>query len=142
MIARRLAVSSAASAEISEAAEQVARYFADAFPHHVADEDALAASLAGRDAKTDRTLAIMSNDHVTQAQTVAQLVSKCRELATHPSQFVALAESLLMLVDDLETALSPHLELEERELFPLIQRLSHAEQDTFQRAARRRRGIA
>jgi iron-sulfur cluster repair protein YtfE (RIC family) len=139
-LAQRLAATAdAQDDEIRSVAGQVRRYFAEAFPLHLADEDELVPRLARTSPEVDRALAQMGSDHVAHQPSVSSLVQLCgaiereaRHLATTRTELAAVAT---VLVADLE----PHLQLEERVIFPALARLPQAERDALRDDMRARR---
>src|SRR5687767_9470641 len=79
VLARRLATtSSVAESETRVVASQIRRYFAIAFPLHVADEEeTIEPRLAGH--HVDGALDQMRTDHVEHAQLVRPLVELCEK---------------------------------------------------------------
>jgi iron-sulfur cluster repair protein YtfE (RIC family) len=140
VLAHRLAESSGAGdAEIREVANQIRRYFAESFPLHVADEDeALAPRLAGKNESVDQALGKMSADHAAHEPAIQRLVGLCTRIAGDPRSLAATAPDLAGAAGWLATELESHLELEEREIFPLV-RLLPADQQAAIRAALRDR---
>jgi iron-sulfur cluster repair protein YtfE (RIC family) len=142
ILARRLATtSSVAEAEIRVVASQIRRYFASAFPLHVADEEeTIEPRLAGH--HVDNALDQMRADHVEHAQLVRPLVALCEKLERDPGQLPALATQLADVATRLALVLEAHLALEERIIFPALRRLSQGERDAIRDAMRARREIA
>jgi hemerythrin-like domain-containing protein len=141
VLARRLAeAADAPAAELRDTARQIGRYFSEAFPLHVADEDdALAPRLAGKSREVDRALAAMAADHQEHEPSVARLVALCQAIGDDPAQLAAVAGELARVAADLATALESHLELEERAIFPHVRQLPTADQDAIRAALRDRR---
>lgn len=107
------------------AASDIHRYFSSAFPLHLADEDeSIAPRLRDKNAEIDRALATMSADHQDHGSDVRCLVDvafELRELRTGRERSSA---RLATVTATLAKALEPHLELEERVLFPAIRALA------------------
>jgi iron-sulfur cluster repair protein YtfE (RIC family) len=120
-LAGRLAAAGDATPEdVVEAAARVRRYFAEALPLHVADEDdSVAPRLAGLDAEVDDALAVMAREHREHEEPLRALLALCGELAAAPRR----AGELGGVVAVLEPAFAAHLEREERVVFPAIRRL-------------------
>jgi iron-sulfur cluster repair protein YtfE (RIC family) len=134
-LARRLAD---ARDDVATAAAQIERYFTQALPRHVADEDEdIAPRLAGRDREIDAALAAGNAEHRAHASHVDRLVAICGELAREPSYPRG---ELARLAAELDAQLASHLEREERVLFPAIRALPPYEQDAIRAAMRGRRG--
>lgn len=139
--ARRLStVPEADPGEAARVAGQIRRYFAVAFPLHVADEnDLLLPRLHHLDAELDRALATMQHDHATHHERIERLVATCNAIERDPRQLAALAAELGALARDLTDVIEPHLELEERVIFPALRRLPIAIRDDIRTAIRHRR---
>jgi hypothetical protein len=119
-------------------AEMIERYFTQALPRHVADEDTdIAPRLAGRDREIDDALAIGTAEHVEHEPLVARLVAICGELAREPARR---APDLADVAAELDARFATHLEREERVIFPAIRALPQADQDAIRAAMRARRG--
>lgn len=140
-MARNLAANpSAAAEEARTVGHQICRYFSSAFLHHVADEDDLIEPrLKGSSASLDACLARMHQDHVQHADSIALLVGLCAEIEREPARLAELAADLAGAEAVLTRVLSPHLELEERELFPAIRALPADVQAAIRGAMRQRR---
>ncbi|HSN25240.1 MAG TPA: hemerythrin domain-containing protein [Kofleriaceae bacterium] len=123
-MARRIA---AAGGDAREAAGQVRRYFAEAFPLHVADEEELLA-LPQR----------IHDDHVTHAPAIEKLVALCAAI----EQGGSVPAELAPLAERLERELAEHLAIEERDVFPAIRQLPESERARIRDAIRARRAAA
>ena len=120
-MARRIATG---SGDAREAAGQVRRYFAEAFPLHVADEEELLA-IPQR----------IHDDHVAHTPAIERLVAMCAAIEQGgpvPTELAALAEKL-------ERELAEHLAIEERDVFPAVRALPEAERTRIRDAIRARR---
>lgn len=123
-MARRIATT---GGDAREAAGQVRRYFAEAFPLHVADEEELLA-IPQR----------IHDDHVKHTPAIEKLVAMCAAIEQGgpvPADLAALAEHL-------ERELAEHLAIEERDVFPAIRQLPEAERARIRDAIRARRSAA
>ncbi|HEY6039113.1 MAG TPA: hemerythrin domain-containing protein [Kofleriaceae bacterium] len=140
-LAARLATTSNAGApEVRETAGQIRRYFAEALPLHIADEDELIAPrLAGRSAELDATLATMHADHADHASLVDRVIDLCAGLHRDPDLRATHAAALAEAAAALRGAFEPHLALEERVVFPAISALPAAERRAIEEGMRRRR---
>jgi iron-sulfur cluster repair protein YtfE (RIC family) len=140
-MAVRLADASApGEGEVRDAAAAVRRYFAEALPLHMADEDEdLAPRLAGRDPEVDAALTALSREHVEHAEDVGRLVVLCAELERDPHRHAQLGPELSPLAHRLSTHLHAHLEREERVVFPALRRLPQPELDALRDRVRARR---
>lgn len=130
-LAARLATTTTVSAtEVRESAGQIRRYFAEALPLHIADEEELILPrLAGKSAAVDEALATMHADHEHHAELVARLIDRLD--APGP----ALAEAAAAL----HAAFEPHLALEERTIFPALAVLPAADLAAIKAEMRKRR---
>jgi hypothetical protein len=96
-----------AAAEVREGAGAVRRYFAEALPLHVADEeDDLVLLLAGRAAEVDAALARMTREHAEHEADLARLVEVCAALEDDPRRLGALRDELAPLAARLAAALA------------------------------------
>lgn len=119
-------------------AGNVRKYFAVAFPHHVADEDELIAPrLIGKG--VDNILIQMHRDHVRHADSIALLVGLCDRVERDPRELPACRDELVRAAALATSFLEPHLELEERVLFPAIRALPAAIRDAIRGDMRQRR---
>lgn len=137
-IARRLAAGVEADpSEVQEAARGIHRYFATAFPLHVADEEeTIWPALRGTDPQLDAALDEASAEHGGHARMVAELIESAASLAT-PGRGPAAA--LGAVAAALEAELVPHLDAEERAIFPALGRLPVATVESLSAALRGRR---
>lgn len=140
-LSARLATTANVSApEVRETAGQIRRYFAEALPLHIADEDELIAPrLAGESAQLDEALVTMHADHDHHAELVARLRELAGQLARDPDRRAAVAPALADAAAALHAALEPHLVLEERVIFPALARLPAGERAAIKEGMRRRR---
>ncbi len=120
---------SEASPEVVQAAAEVRRYFEQALPLHVADEEALLSLLPPTPA-LDR----MSAEHLAHLPLLTKFVALLA--AVTPKEVpVGLAPLALKLATDFES----HLLAEETQIFPLLATLSEANQADLVRQMRQRR---
>lgn len=127
-------------AEARDALGRCRRYFTEALPLHVRDEeDSLVPRLRGRDAAVDAALARMQAEHVAHVPLLVDFIAALERCAADPKVPAArteLARAAKVLADDFET----HLVLEETVIFPAIARvLSAAEQTAVVTELRARR---
>jgi hypothetical protein len=118
------AIAKGQGGDLREAAGAVRKYFAEAFPLHVADEEELL-TLPTR----------IHDDHVAHAAEVERLVALCAGIEAGgpvPSELGPLAERL-------RTELDEHLLIEETDVFPAIRALPDAERARMRDAIRARR---
>ncbi|NMO19055.1 hemerythrin domain-containing protein [Pyxidicoccus fallax] len=107
--------------ERSEAARGLVRYFTEAFPLHVDDEDAsLAPRLlqAGLSPEAVEALLEMSRQHADIEALLAVLIAVWKELAEAPERHPPLEPELTRNSERLAAQLEAHLYHEERTLFP------------------------
>ncbi|HWV39646.1 MAG TPA: hemerythrin domain-containing protein [Vulgatibacter sp.] len=109
--------------ERRDACARVERYFSIALPLHVRDEeDSVLTRLMGKDPEVDRALATMEEQHERHEARLAELLAATRAVGERPSDPAArdrLAAAAQVVVDEFAV----HLEMEERVLFPAIERL-------------------
>ena len=126
--------------ELREAAGRVRRYFAEALPRHVEDEDAsIVPRLRGRDPEVDAALAAMSAEHQHHGPGVARLVELCGRVERAPEELPAVAAELGEVSRALEAEFAVHLAREEQVILPAIRRLLSAEDQAAVRAEMRAR---
>lgn len=125
-LARRLGDADAIEdAELKDAAARVRRYFVEAMPRHVLDEEqSMLPRLRGRDESLDAALAQMHGEHESHEADIARLVDICSALERSPDR----RDELKAVAPRLEKALLEHLEMEETTIVPAIERLLDAEE--------------
>jgi hemerythrin-like domain-containing protein len=128
--------------EVQDVAGRVIRYFREAFPLHVLDEDqSLSPRLRGRSPEVDAALTQMSGEHPGLDAQVAELVAVLEPLSQgtlldDPAK-AALRSRLTPLISGMEA----HLLAEEQTLFPAARALlSAAEREALRAQMRARRG--
>jgi len=127
-------------AEVRVVAGQIRRYFIEAFPLHLADEDEqIAPRLAGASPDVDRALALMAGGHASHCSLVARLVAICASLEEDPRRLAVASIELARVAALLATELEAHLELEERAIFPALRRLPEQVREAIHGAIRARR---
>ena len=104
-VARRIAETTSASAdEIRDAAARVSRYFSEALPLHVADEEqSIIPRLAGKNADVDAALARMHGEHQEHEQKLKVVVETCNTLKKSPRMLDDLRDRLRDAATALET---------------------------------------
>lgn len=123
----------------SEACLQAERYFREALPLHVADEEqSVLPRLRGLDAAVDAALEAMVQQHLGHGALLCEVVALAAHLAASPGEESARA-ALAPLAGRLRAELEQHLELEERTWFPLVAAWSPSEQAEVARELRQRR---
>jgi iron-sulfur cluster repair protein YtfE (RIC family) len=118
------AIAKGQGADSREAAGAVRRYFAEAFPLHVADEEELL-ELPQR----------IHDEHISHAPRIERLVALCAQIEAGgpvPAELGPLAEKLRIELDE-------HLAIEERDVFPAIRALPDDVRARMRDAIRARR---
>jgi iron-sulfur cluster repair protein YtfE (RIC family) len=130
-MARRLGEApGAARGEIADTAARVHRYFAEALPLHVRDEeDSLAPRLRGREPALDAAADAMAREHGEHAAALATLVAATAAIARDPSRHEALRVEVTRSADDLARQFEAHLAAEEAIVLPAVRRLLDAATD-------------
>jgi iron-sulfur cluster repair protein YtfE (RIC family) len=109
--------------ELSDAAAQVTRYFAEALPLHAADEDeSVLPRLRGQSPEVDLELEEMAREHRELEPRNTQLIELCTQLRDAPERLPELREELATVAKDVREALMIHIEREERVIFPAVRR--------------------
>lgn len=122
------------------AALAVRRYFCEALPLHVADEDeSMAPRLRGAGAAVAAALARMSAEHGPIEEAVAAAAPLWAALAAAPEDRALLA-AVVAAGARLVPLLFRHIEAEEAELFPALAQLDEAAQAAMLAEMRGRRG--
>ncbi|MEZ4395234.1 MAG: hemerythrin domain-containing protein [Polyangiales bacterium] len=117
-MAERLGDPAPDDGQVVAACDAVARYFGDALPLHARDEEeSLLPRLAGRDPALDDALLRMRREHADHVAALRDLLDRCEALRASPGVFARRAE-LARAARHLRAAFEPHLEREEREVFP------------------------
>jgi hemerythrin-like domain-containing protein len=128
-LARVLGETPALSADaVRDAAFRVRRYFGEALPLHVEDEEeSVLPRLLGREPALDEALERMSAEHAAHAPLLAEVLRCCRELERAPERHEALRAGLARDAVALEREFATHLETEEALILPAIGRLLDAD---------------
>ncbi|MCB9564733.1 MAG: hemerythrin domain-containing protein [Kofleriaceae bacterium] len=114
------------AAERADACRAVARYFRDALPLHVEDEErGLVPRLIGRDPVVDDALATMAAQHRDHGPGLDALLAAVAAVRAAPADVEA-RRVLAAAAGALDAAFAAHLDLEERVVFPAIGRLLDA----------------
>jgi len=126
--------------EVIDAAQAVARYFEEAFPLHVEDEEELLQLLARvADERVRAACSLVLREHRDQEHLVARLIAECRLVMAAPAHGET-RRALVACVEALEAALEPHLAEEERIVFPALRHaLSTTELESARVAMHQRR---
>jgi iron-sulfur cluster repair protein YtfE (RIC family) len=115
--------------EIRDAAKRVIRYFSEALPLHVADEEqTVLPRLSGRSLELDATLQDMHREHLEHEPQLQLLLQTCKTLEASPERLDDLRQTLLSAVSSLEASFITHLEQEERSILPAIRTLLTSEE--------------
>jgi iron-sulfur cluster repair protein YtfE (RIC family) len=138
-LAARIAEPGHTEAMRRDACARVGRYFGEALPLHVRDEeDSVRPRLVGRSPALDMVLARMAEQHDEHEADVAELVARCAEVTAHgPATPELLA--IAAVAARLGAAFEVHLAAEEAELFPHVAALPEAEQAAIVAELRARR---
>jgi iron-sulfur cluster repair protein YtfE (RIC family) len=117
--------------EIRDAASRVSRYFSEALPLHVADEEeSILPRLKGRSPELDLALEKMRNEHIEHHGRLQLLLNTCNTLKSSPEMFVSLRDTLSFAASSLEKEYAEHLDEEERVVLPAIRTLLPPDQRT------------
>lgn len=109
--------------EVAEACEQIDRYFSQALPLHVRDEEeSLWPRLRGHRAPIDEALERMHAQHEQHGPLLQALREACKDLRREPEN-AALKLELAGIADALAKEFAEHLALEEDVLFPAVRQL-------------------
>lgn len=129
------------SDDVVEACLGVVRYFTQALPLHVEDEEqSILPRLVGKQSTVDEALTLMHSQHVSHERPLERLVALCGDMAKRSANVGELGADLPLLAQTLEHELLEHLALEESVIFPAIKRyLSGDEQAEIVRELRARR---
>lgn len=107
-------------AQVKDTAERCARYFHEAFPLHVRDEEeSVMPRLLALSEETAIALGSMEQEHAEHGPEVRVMVALLRATACAPSD-MALRARLHALATPLAEALEAHLAMEEAQIFPAI----------------------
>lgn len=110
--------------EVVDACERCARYFREALPLHVEDEEAsVRPRLAGAGPEVASALAQMHDEHAAHEPLLAALLAALSAVRLEPGDRVARGR-LLEAASALRAAFEPHLAREERVIVPALRRLS------------------
>jgi hemerythrin-like domain-containing protein len=127
------------AAEVADACVQVARYFTEALPLHVADEeDSILPRLRGRSPELDRALDAMADQHTEHEPGISALLEALGAVARDPGGADVKA-ALAEVARRLEAEFAEHLSLEESVIIPAVRELPADLQATIIGELRRRR---
>jgi iron-sulfur cluster repair protein YtfE (RIC family) len=131
-LAQRLSdVTDTSDRDIQDASGRIVRYFSEALPLHVADEEeSIIPRLTGRDPALDTTLKMMHREHSQHTPDIDRLLALCRVLEASPQRLPELSTTLKEISSKLASDLNSHLREEEDIVLPAIRSLwSEEEQD-------------
>ena len=129
--ARLAAASNAPETQISDAAGRVLRYFEEALPLHVQDEEqSLLPRLRGHDERVDAALDQMSEEHASHQSGLEKLTGLCRTLAGAPERHSELSSELARVAAELDVEFGTHLRSEEETIIPAIARFLSANEQS------------
>ena len=128
--------SAAPDVDVADAAARVRRYFSQALPLHVEDEEeSILPRLQGRSPEVDAALDRMHSEHLEHVAPLRSFLDRLREPLCARKELASSAKALL-------AAFEPHLEAEERVVFPAINALlTFDEQQAIVRELRARRQL-
>lgn len=130
-LAVRLASSEAGAPDRVEAAAAIARYFDEALPLHVRDEEeSLVPRLRGRSAVVDAALDRMLLEHAAHDALRLELIGITRAIASDVGTFATHAGQLRALAAQVQEDLVSHVQQEESAIFPMIGTLLSAEEQS------------
>lgn len=116
--------------EVSEACAKVVRYFSEAMPLHVRDEEeSILPRLRGRSASVDAALSGMHDQHELHAGLVERLCQVAAAFRVVPGNESGRGE-LLYVAQPLRRLFESHLRAEEEIVFPAVRRLLSAEEQS------------
>ncbi|MDQ3033182.1 MAG: hemerythrin domain-containing protein [Myxococcota bacterium] len=124
----RLATDEASAEERAAAASSIARYFGEALPLHVRDEEESLVPRLRACAELDAPLDRMHREHAAHDALLGELVTMAGAIAADPRSFAAHAARLQVVAAPLRDELLAHLEHEERVILPRIASLLSAEE--------------
>jgi iron-sulfur cluster repair protein YtfE (RIC family) len=133
--------SDVSASEVADACSRVERYFTEALPLHVRDEeDSLFPRLHGLSPAIDEALLSMKEQHAAHEQVLGELLFALSEVRRNPSGAERRAE-LVLAAERLDGAFAEHLALEETVIFPaLSQFIAPAVETAIKDELRGRRG--
>lgn len=111
------------SDELSEACIRCIRYFSEALPHHVADEDeSIVPRLRGHRPDVDAALQTMSQQHIEHQPLLRDFLQQLHDIQKAPTD-LGLRAAFAGQATVLAAEFAKHLELEERVIFPALNTL-------------------
>jgi iron-sulfur cluster repair protein YtfE (RIC family) len=126
--------------DVADACSRVERYFTEALPFHLRDEEeSLVPRLEGHSPEVDRALVVMKEQHARHEPILHTFLCASAALRRNPGD-APLRHELARAASELEREFGEHLALEETVLFPAIPRLlGPALQTEIKEELRRRR---
>ena len=126
--------------QVIQACTDVERYFIEALPLHVADEEeSIAPRLKGLSPEVDRALDAMTRQHQEHSPTLVELLRVSATVRAQPNHHGA-RDDLAKVAKALKLEFEEHLTLEETVIFPAIRGLlSHETRDLIVEELRERR---
>lgn len=130
--------------EVTEAAAALLRYFGQALPLHILDEDVTLreALMMGKPLADEavRAITTMTAEHSVIEPMIDEAMKQWRPLTEQPHLLPQLRQELTRDTLRLSTLLEAHLSAEEKQIFPLIHKLlTEAERTELARRMRERR---
>ncbi|MGC4065214.1 MAG: hemerythrin domain-containing protein [Polyangiaceae bacterium] len=111
----------APTSHLVEACADVRRYFEQALPLHVADEEeSLLPRLVGHDSRVDEALSVMHRQHSEHEPLLRELLGLCSRIQSSPGELEGIRSPLHQLATKLRGEFESHLILEETDIFPRI----------------------
>lgn len=131
--------------EVADACAAVERYFERALPLHIEDEElSILPRLRGKRADVDDALRTMEAQHQAHGPLIDEMLAASRSVRESPPD-APRRERLRLAAVALAAEFAPHLELEERVVFPAVRGVldaeAHAQIRAEQRARRERSGF-
>ena len=118
----------ASNDDVVEASASIRRYFADALPLHVEDEEeGVLPRLHGRSPAVDAALDRMCVEHDDHLPALRRFLALCASLPDHPGDAQARAD-LARAAKELRDVLDPNLREEEQVIFEAIRKLLSSEE--------------
>ncbi len=112
-----------APAEVIDGCSRVERYFSEALPLHVRDEEeSILPRLRGRSSAVDAALECMHEQHEMHVDILGRLLTSSAALRRQPDAATARA-ALLGVARPLWSVFEPHLRAEEQVIFPAVRAL-------------------
>lgn len=108
---------------VRDTAARIRRYFVEALPLHEADQElSLLPRLRGFDEEVDAALDTMVANHRSQLGAIYALLDLCEALENQPGQHHVHGHQLASAAQALDDVMTPHLELEEQQIYSVIDR--------------------